>query len=72
MKYVVAVLKYNPVLETLSIEEKYIEILKHYRERFLFNETVGRFYHIEIYSSDPVYQCDQDIALLRTWNNFYS
>ena len=50
---ILAILKYNPVLETLSIEQKYIEVLKHYRERFLFNETVGRFYHIEMYSSDP-------------------
>ena len=68
----VTVLKYNTVIEMLTIEEKYVEILKQYSENYLFNESVGRFYRIEIHSDDPVYEYDQDIVLIRIWNTFYS
>ena len=65
---IVEVMKVNPVLENLEVDEKWIEIVKPYSEQLLYNETVGRCYHIAINSRDPSYQYDQYVALKRAWS----
>ena len=44
-------LKVNPVIETLKIDKKCIEIIKPDNKRLLYNETVSRWYYIEINST---------------------
>ena len=57
------ILKFNPVIETLKVDKKWIEVLKLDIKQFLYNETVDKFYYIEVTSSN-----DQEVALIRTWN----
>ena len=53
----------------MRIDEKDIEIFKPYDKSLVYNETVGRFYRIEVNSSDPTYLFDQDFLLVRVWIN---
>jgi len=55
---IMEVLKLNSVFQRLKIDKKCVEILKPYTERFLYNETVARHYHIKV---------NQVTTLIRVW-----
>ena len=66
---IVEVFKSNSVFEKLNVNKNCVEMLKPYIEQLLYNENVGKYFCIEVKSSDLSYQYDQDIALIRVWTN---
>ena len=64
---IVEALKINPVLESLKVDKKWIKTMKPYNEQLLYNETVGRCYHIAV--QDPSVLNDQCNKLVRTWGD---
>ena len=58
------VLKLNPVLETLELDKKCIEILMAYHEKLLYNEIIDRCYWFENLGS----AFQSTILLKRVWN----
>ena len=66
---ILEVLKLNPVLKKMEVDKKWVEIMKPYNEKLLYNETVSKCYRIKVNSHDPSYQYDQFTALIRVWSD---
>ena len=57
------------MFEKLNVDKNCVEMLQPYIEQLLYNETVGKFFCIEVKSSDLSYQFDRYTALIRVWTD---